>query len=136
MSKIAKRIVAGASAMILAFGNMAMTAGAASGTGKVDGIPVKYSTSITETWSRSTSSFQEDPTRYDFKLELGIAYQHRNQQTGYVTTTLAEPVEASGGGISHQINAPTNCTMVLASTKHTFWVNDGIGTVFNSKAEY
>ncbi len=42
MSKIAKRIVAGASAMILAFGNMAMTAGAASGTGYVDGIPVKY----------------------------------------------------------------------------------------------
>ncbi len=136
MNKIAKRIVAGASAIILAFGNMAMTAGAESGTGKVDGIPVKYSTSITATSSVSTSSFQEDPRKYNFELELGISYQYKNQRTNIVTTSLVEPISTSGGGIGHQVNAPTNCTMILARTKHTFWVNGGIGYVFNSSAEY
>jgi len=136
MSKIAKRIVAGVSAMILALGNMAMTVNAESREGKVDGIPVTYSTSITATSSLSTSYFGENPEKYDFELQLGIAYQYINTQTGDSTISIVETPKTSGGGIGRQINAPTNCTMVLASTKHTFWVNGGIGTVFNSKAEY
>lgn len=136
MNKITKRIVAGASAIILAFGNMAMPASADSGTGKVDGIPVKYSTSITATSSFSTSSFQEDPTRYNFKLELVIVYQHKNQRTNIVTTSIVGPIEASGGGIGHQFNAPANETMITARAEHTFWVNGGHGATFNSRADY
>lgn len=115
MNKITKRIVAGASAIILAFGNMAMTASAEQKTGIVDGIPVKCSTSITATSSISISSFQEDPTRYNFKLKLEIAYKHRDQRTGILTSSIVGPIEANGGGIGHQINAPTNCIMVEAS---------------------
>lgn len=134
MNKIAKRIVAGTSAIILAFGNMAMTASATSGTGTVKGITVHYSTSITETSSISISSFQEDPTRYNFELELRIAYQYRNQRTGIVNVSGPETFTTSGGGIGHQINAPTNCTMVWTGTWHCFWVNGGSGTEFYSEA--
>lgn len=136
MNKIAKRIVAGASAMLMTFSSVAMVASANSGTGSVDGVPVRYSTSITATSALSVSSFQDDPTHYNFKLELGIAYRYKDQRTGTVTTSLVEPITTSGGGIGHQVNAPTNCTMVVASSKHTFWVNDGYGHVFNSRAEY
>ncbi len=63
MNKIAKRIVAGASAIILAFGNMAMTVSATSGTGKVNGVKVNYSSSIISSYVLSTSSVKEDSTK-------------------------------------------------------------------------
>lgn len=134
MNKIAKRIVAGVSAMALAFSSVAMTASATSGTGKVKGIPVKYSTSITETSSLSTSSFQEDPTKYNFELELRICYQHKDTRTGKATISLVEPIQTSGGGLGHQINAPKYSTMAWAGTNHCFWVNGGAAYEFYSEA--
>lgn len=136
MNKITKRIVAGASAMILTFGNMAMTAGAASGTGYVDGITVTYSTTIKATSSESSSIFLEDPTRYDFALQLSIAYQCKNQRTGVVNSSLVKTPKINSGGLVHQITAPTGYVMVKTGTNHTFWVDNGIGTVFYSEAVY
>lgn len=129
MNKIAKRIVAGVSAMALAFGSVAMTASATSGTGRVNNVPVSYSTSITATSSLSTSSFGDDPSKYVFELQLDILYQYQNQRTGDLTTSnlLTEKERANGGGMGRQVTAPANCSMTAADTNHYFWVNGVFG---------
>ena len=133
MNKIAKRIVAGVSAMALAFSSMAMTASANEGTGRVNGVPVEYSTSITEKYSLSTSYFGANPFEHDFKLQLDITYQYKNQRNGELTTSHVITEEASGGGTGRQIQAPANCTMTYADTYHYFWADDVYGQ-YHSRA--
>lgn len=129
MNKIAKRIVAGASAMILAFSSMAMTVSASSGSGSVNNVPVHYSTSMTTTSFLSTSYFGDDPTKYVFELQLGIKYQYTNQRNGDITTSelVTEKERAYGGGMGRQFKAPANCTMEGVLAYHNFWVNGVFG---------
>lgn len=131
MNKIAKRIVAGVSAMALTFSSVAMTASATSGTGRVNGVPVNYSTSITATSSLSTSSFGDDPTKYDFKLQLDIDYQYQNQRTGELTTSNVLTAKTSGGGTGRQITVPANCTMLATYANHYYWVNGVYGQYYS-----
>lgn len=119
--------------MALALSSMVMTASATSETGVVNGVTVNYSTTISATSSLSTSSFQEDPTKHDFELQLYIAYQYKNQRTGDISANELLTPRTSGGGIGRQVTAPTGCTMLSAEADHYCWV-DGVRKVFYSYA--
>ena len=133
MNKIAKRIVAGVSAMALTFSSVAMTASATEGTGYINKIPVEYSTSIKATSSLSSSYFGANPFEHDFKLQLDITYQYINQRNGDFTTTNLLTEQTSGGGTGRQIQAPANCTMTYTDTYHYFWA-DGVYGQYHSRA--
>lgn len=134
MNKIAKRIVAGASAMALAFSSVAMTASAADDPDRVNGIIVDYSSSITSSYVLSTSSFRADPKLHSFELYLDMFYVHINQRNGEVTASNTITPIVTGGGTGRQIMAPTNCTMKRVETDHYFSA-DGVIGVYSSSAE-
>ncbi|MCM1167781.1 MAG: hypothetical protein NC401_17475, partial [Ruminococcus sp.] len=80
-----------------------------------------------------TSSFQDDPTKHDFKLKLDMLYQYVNQRTGDEDEYRAETPITSGGGLGRQLTAPTDCTILMADAHHYFWV-DGVSDQYYSYA--